>query len=123
MVIFKKVTVAEAEEAHLKAVELNKFVHYYTRFKNHEHSYKIEEPLLAMAKQKFEILTAAQQQQQNSTSQLPVTNELQNSPTANPHVSNSSVTRRNSSISAASTVTPPSTSKFAALKQVCRTFL
>lgn len=57
----EKVTVAQAEEQHVKAVELNKFVHYYTRFKNHELSFKIEEPLLAMAKTKFEILTNAQQ--------------------------------------------------------------
>ncbi len=56
----EKMTIAEAEENHAKAVELNKFVHYYTRFKNHELSYKIEEPLLAMAKSKFEILTAQQ---------------------------------------------------------------
>ncbi|RNA41923.1 ankyrin repeat and IBR domain-containing 1-like, partial [Brachionus plicatilis] len=53
----EKVTIAHAEEHHLKAVELNKFVHYYTRFKNHELSFKIEQPLLAMAKTKFEILT------------------------------------------------------------------
>ena len=37
----EKATIAEAEEMHQKAVELNKFVHYYTRFKNHEHSYKV----------------------------------------------------------------------------------
>lgn len=63
--VIAKTTVAEAEEQHLKAVELNKFVHYYTRFKNHEHSYNIEELLLAMAKQKFEILTAAQNSQKS----------------------------------------------------------
>lgn len=56
----EKATIAEAEEIHQKAVELNKFVHYYTRFKNHELSYKIEEPLLALAKTKFEVLTAQQ---------------------------------------------------------------
>lgn len=43
---------------HEKAVEINKFVHYYTRYKNHENSYKIEEPLLALAKSKFELLSA-----------------------------------------------------------------
>ena len=52
--------IAEAENTHLKAVELNKFVHYYTRFKNHENSFKIEEPLLALARTKLEILTARQ---------------------------------------------------------------
>jgi ankyrin repeat/IBR domain-containing protein 1 len=30
-----------AEETYTKAAELNKFVHYYTRFKNHENSYKV----------------------------------------------------------------------------------
>jgi len=75
----EKVTIQEAEEQHLKAVELNKFVHYYTRFKNHEHSYKIEEPLLAMAKTKFEILTA--QNNNNASSQNNIENST--SPTRN----------------------------------------
>jgi hypothetical protein len=56
----EKAMIAEAENTHLKAVELNKFVHYYTRFKNHENSFKIEEPLLALARTKLEILTARQ---------------------------------------------------------------
>ena len=38
-----KATITEAEESYLKAVEENKFVHYYSRFKNHEHSYKVSE--------------------------------------------------------------------------------
>lgn len=54
----EKDSIAYAEEMHIKAAELNKFVHYYTRFKNHENSCKIEEPLLKMAKTKFEILIA-----------------------------------------------------------------
>lgn len=53
-----KYTISAAEEAHLKAVESNKFAHYYTRFKNHENSYKLEEPLLTKAKIKFETLIA-----------------------------------------------------------------
>lgn len=52
-----KQVILEAGETHLKAVESNKFAHYYTRFKNHENSYKIEEPLLNKAKTKFEILS------------------------------------------------------------------
>ncbi len=40
---------------------MNKFVHYYTRFKNHELSFKIEEPLLASVKIKFETLIAQNQ--------------------------------------------------------------
>ena len=31
----------QAEEKNQKMQELNKFVHYYTRFKNHENSYKV----------------------------------------------------------------------------------
>ena len=31
----------QAEEKNKKMQELNKFVHYYTRFKNHENSYKV----------------------------------------------------------------------------------
>jgi ankyrin repeat/IBR domain-containing protein 1 len=37
----EKEAMAQAEEAYTKAAELNKFVHYYTRFKNHEYSYKV----------------------------------------------------------------------------------
>ena len=39
--------------------ELNKFVHYYTRYKNHENSYKFEEPLLKTAKEKMLKLAEA----------------------------------------------------------------
>jgi ankyrin repeat/IBR domain-containing protein 1 len=37
----EKQSIAQAEEVYVKAAELNKFVHYYTRFKNHENSYKV----------------------------------------------------------------------------------
>ena len=41
--VFQKIkqSINEAEDAHMKAAETNKFVHYYTRFKNHEHSLKV----------------------------------------------------------------------------------
>ena len=39
--------------------ELNKFVHYYTRYKNHENSYKLEEPLIKTAKEKMLKLAEA----------------------------------------------------------------
>ncbi|CAE1290809.1 ANKIB1 [Acanthosepion pharaonis] len=39
--------------------ELNRFVHFYTRFKNHENSYKLEEPLLRTAKEKMMKLAEA----------------------------------------------------------------
>ncbi|KAL3854879.1 hypothetical protein ACJMK2_014115 [Sinanodonta woodiana] len=51
--------VKEAEERNKKMQELNKFVHYYTRFKNHENSYKFEEPLLKTAKEKMMKLAEA----------------------------------------------------------------
>lgn len=35
------VCVFQAEETNKKMQELNRFVHYYSRFKNHEHSYKV----------------------------------------------------------------------------------
>ena len=44
----RKLSILEAEEAHQKAAESNKFAHYYTRFKNHEHSLKLEEGLLLL---------------------------------------------------------------------------
>ncbi|XP_074650800.1 ankyrin repeat and IBR domain-containing protein 1-like isoform X2 [Tubulanus polymorphus] len=50
---------AEAEERNKKMQELNRFMHYYTRFKNHEHSFKLEEPLLSTAKEKMMILARA----------------------------------------------------------------
>jgi hypothetical protein len=31
----------QAELKNRRVIELNRFVHYYTRFKNHENSYKV----------------------------------------------------------------------------------
>lgn len=39
--------------------ELTRFLHYYTRFRNHENSQKLEEPLLTGVQQKMEILANA----------------------------------------------------------------
>ncbi|XP_061169604.1 ankyrin repeat and IBR domain-containing protein 1-like [Saccostrea echinata] len=50
---------SEAEEQNQKMQELNKFVHFYTRFKNHENSYKLEEPLLNTTKNKMMKLAEA----------------------------------------------------------------
>ncbi|KAK3082836.1 hypothetical protein FSP39_006705 [Pinctada imbricata] len=50
---------SQAEEKNQKMQELNKFVHYYTRFKNHENSYKLEEPLLSTTKNKMLKLAEA----------------------------------------------------------------
>ena len=51
--------ILQASEKNTKMQELNKFVHYYTRFKNHENSYKLEEPLLKTAKEKMLKLAEA----------------------------------------------------------------
>ena len=39
--------------------ELNRFLHYYTRFRNHENSQKLEEPLLNNVRQKMELLASS----------------------------------------------------------------
>ncbi|XP_060599500.1 ankyrin repeat and IBR domain-containing protein 1-like [Ruditapes philippinarum] len=54
-----KIAVINANEKNTKMQELNKFVHYYTRYKNHENSYKLEEPLLKTAKEKMLKLAEA----------------------------------------------------------------
>lgn len=54
----KEMTV-EAEKKHKSFQELDRFMHYYTRFKNHEHSYKLEQRLLKTAKEKMEQLSRA----------------------------------------------------------------
>ncbi|XP_068431776.1 ankyrin repeat and IBR domain-containing protein 1-like isoform X2 [Clinocottus analis] len=54
----KEMTV-EAEKKHKSFQELDRFMHYYSRFKNHEHSYKLEQKLLKTAKEKMEQLSRA----------------------------------------------------------------
>ncbi|CAG5891874.1 unnamed protein product [Menidia menidia] len=54
----KEMTV-EAEKKHKSFQELDRFMHYYTRFRNHEHSYKLEQRLLKTAKEKMEQLSRA----------------------------------------------------------------
>ncbi|XP_034408999.1 ankyrin repeat and IBR domain-containing protein 1-like [Cyclopterus lumpus] len=49
----------EAEQKHKSFQELDRFMHYYTRFKNHEHSYQLEQRLLKTAKEKMEQLSRA----------------------------------------------------------------
>ncbi|XP_033836365.1 ankyrin repeat and IBR domain-containing protein 1-like [Periophthalmus magnuspinnatus] len=49
----------EAEKKHQNFQELDRFMHYYTRFKNHEHSYQLEQRLLKTAKEKMEQLSRA----------------------------------------------------------------
>lgn len=38
------ITVLQAEKKHKSFQELDRFMHYYTRFKNHEHSYQVNRP-------------------------------------------------------------------------------
>lgn len=38
--------------------EVSRFLHFYMRYKNHENSQKLEEPLLAGVRQKMEILAS-----------------------------------------------------------------
>ncbi len=38
------ITVLQAEKKHKSFQELDRFMHYYTRFKNHEHSYQVNKP-------------------------------------------------------------------------------
>lgn len=41
--IFQLADFKQAEAKNKKMQELNRFVHYYTRFKNHENSYKVSD--------------------------------------------------------------------------------
>lgn len=36
----------QAEKKHKSFQELDRFMHYYTRFKNHEHSYEVIHPFI-----------------------------------------------------------------------------
>uniref|UniRef100_A0A8C6UT35 Ankyrin repeat and IBR domain-containing protein 1 n=1 Tax=Neogobius melanostomus TaxID=47308 RepID=A0A8C6UT35_9GOBI len=49
----------EEQEETQEFQELDRFMHYYTRFKNHEHSYQLEQRLLKTAKEKMEQLSRA----------------------------------------------------------------
>ncbi|XP_077576412.1 ankyrin repeat and IBR domain-containing protein 1-like isoform X1 [Stigmatopora nigra] len=49
----------EAEKKHKSFQELDRFMHYYTRFKNHEHSFQLEQRLIKTAKEKMEQLSRA----------------------------------------------------------------
>lgn len=47
---------ATQRNAHLQ--ELSRFLHYYTRFRNHENSQRLEQPLLTGVRQKMELLAS-----------------------------------------------------------------
>ncbi|XP_049788774.1 ankyrin repeat and IBR domain-containing protein 1-like isoform X1 [Schistocerca nitens] len=63
--------ITEAVVRNQQVQELNRFLHYYTRFKNHENSHRLEEPLLINARQKAQLLLAS-----TSTAQGPGTGQV-----------------------------------------------
>lgn len=48
--------ISEAMDRNNQMQEMSRFLHFYTRFRNHENSQKLEEPLLIGVRQKMEIL-------------------------------------------------------------------
>jgi len=51
--------ITEAGQRNKHLQELNRFIHYYTRYKNHDNSRLMEEPLLNSARRKMELLAAS----------------------------------------------------------------
>ncbi|XP_044747423.1 ankyrin repeat and IBR domain-containing protein 1-like [Coccinella septempunctata] len=51
--------ISEALDKNNQLQETSRFLHFYTRFKNHENSQKLEEPLLTSVKQKMEVLASS----------------------------------------------------------------
>lgn len=51
--------ISEALEKNNQMQEMSRFLHFYTRFKNHENSMKLEEPLMNGVRQKMEILASS----------------------------------------------------------------
>lgn len=50
--------ISEAQVRNTHVQELSRFLHYYTRFRNHENSQRLEEPLLTGIRQKMELLAS-----------------------------------------------------------------
>ncbi|GAB6029004.1 hypothetical protein CHUAL_004792 [Chamberlinius hualienensis] len=51
--------ISAAELRNKQMQELNRFVHFYTRFKNHDNNHKLEEPLLKQVKEKMVTLATS----------------------------------------------------------------
>ncbi|XP_060529635.1 ankyrin repeat and IBR domain-containing protein 1-like isoform X2 [Cylas formicarius] len=49
----------DALERNNQMQEISRFLHFYTRFRNHENSQRLEEPLLTSVKQKMEVLASS----------------------------------------------------------------
>jgi hypothetical protein len=50
---------SEAAQRNQQLQELTRFLHYYTRFRNHENSQHLEAPLLGAVHHKMELLAAS----------------------------------------------------------------
>lgn len=50
------ITEATVRNTHVQ--ELSRFLHFYTRFRNHENSQRLEQPLLTNVRQKMELLAS-----------------------------------------------------------------
>jgi ankyrin repeat/IBR domain-containing protein 1 len=51
--------ISEAMDRNNQMQEMSRFLHFYTRFRNHENSQKLEEPLLTSVRQKMEVLASS----------------------------------------------------------------
>ncbi|XP_044263786.1 ankyrin repeat and IBR domain-containing protein 1-like [Tribolium madens] len=51
--------ISEALDRNNQMQEMSRFLHFYTRFRNHENSQKLEEPLLTSVRQKREVLASS----------------------------------------------------------------
>nr|XP_023024193.1 ankyrin repeat and IBR domain-containing protein 1-like [Leptinotarsa decemlineata] len=51
--------IIEAMDRNNQMQEMSRFLHFYTRFRNHENSQKLEEPLLTGVRQKMEVLATS----------------------------------------------------------------
>lgn len=51
--------ITEALDRNNQMQEMSRFLHFYTRFRNHENSQKLEEPLLTSIRQKMEVLASS----------------------------------------------------------------
>lgn len=51
--------ISEAIDRNNQMQEMSRFLHFYTRFKNHENSQKLEEPLLITIRKKMELLASS----------------------------------------------------------------
>lgn len=51
--------IIDAMDRNNQMQEMSRFLHFYTRFKNHENSHNLEEPLLTNVRQKMDVLASS----------------------------------------------------------------